>query len=167
MDFEACRLNGRSVFSVMGFVSTWKPSDSSRADGLAGRLIRQRHEKIHLVFIERGVTLGRSCSMIFSSQLSCFVSLLHLAHLEKDPRDDDGRGDNEYDNERRSMRYRDPLPEKSGLRFSRNALMPSAPSSLAACDAMVSLSSTICDSKPAIEGRHQALRLAEGVRSAV
>ena len=30
IDFEACRLIGRSVFSVMGFVSTLKPSDSRR-----------------------------------------------------------------------------------------------------------------------------------------
>ena len=55
---------------------------------------------------------------------------------------------------------------KSGLRFSRKALMPSTPSALAACAAMVSLSSTMCDSKRAERVRHQALGLAECAASA-
>src|ERR1700704_2304881 len=90
IDLDACRLNGRSVFSAIGF----EPG----AHGLARRLIRQREEEVYLVLIERRVALGTQ--LLDDLRVpTLLLRSLDVADLEIQSRDDDGGSYDKADND--------------------------------------------------------------------
>src|SRR5450631_389778 len=107
--------------------------------GSTGGRIRQCEEKVHVVGFEgvktlRAHTLDHLRIPVIGAGAAKSLQTEIDSHQSCEPR--------------RNQRDQDPVHGKSGLRFSRKALIPSSPSTLAACAAIVSASSTICDSNP-------------------
>src|SRR5581483_9173362 len=101
-------------------------------------------KEIHRIGVERRITARAQSGDHFLVPTFGGVRLFQLLHVDPDAGHDNDHGDDEYND---CVGHHDQRPEKSGLRFSRNARMPSTPSTVAACRAMVSLSRVMWDSR--------------------
>src|ERR1700683_931951 len=107
------------------------------AHRIAGAGVRQRKKEIHLMRFE-GIDALRAHALDHLGIPIIGALGPQPLQTEIDPHHcRDARG---------HERNQNPVHGKTGLRFARNALIPSAPSALAAWAAMVSDSCTICDS---------------------